>query len=350
MLALASFLLFQIIEHLQTEFEEEYGPETVLHEAKKLDVHVASFADGEINCRVMDNVRGADVFIVQPICPPDVNKYLMELLIMVDALKRASARRITAVIPYYGYARQERKSQPRTPITAKLVADLLVTSGINRVLACDLHAPQIQGFFNIPVDHVMGLHFFVEHLRIKYAHVTDFSQDFVIVSPDVGGAERARRAAMMLGQSRDGNAATMPPIAIVDKRRAKANESTVMNVVGDVAGRTCIIMDDIVDTAGTLCKAADALKAEGATKIICCITHGVLSWDAVDKINRSESITQLVITDTIPTKAGVEIAEGPDGPKIEVVSTASWLANCIHTIHSEQSLKNVFEKTWARKV
>src|SRR5881409_2738957 len=244
--------------------------------------HLARFSDGEVWFQIQDNVRGADVFVIQPTGPP-VNENLMELLVMLDAFKRSSASRITAVMPYYGYARQDRKDKPRVPISAKLVADLLTAAGADRVLAMDLHAPAIQGFFNIPVDHLFAAPVMIDHVEsLKLKNV-------VIVSPDAGGVERARAYAKRLDAS----------LAIIDKRRGEGNEPKVMHVIGEVEGRTCLIVDDIVDTAGTLAGTVQALKNEGARAVYGCFTHAVLSGPAVERI-RSSEMAQTVVTNTIP--------------------------------------------------
>jgi len=288
----------------------------VLH--VKLGEAVAGrFSDGEIRMQVMQNVRGDDVFVVQPTCPP-VNDHIMELLIMVDALCRASARRITVVLPYYGYGRQDRKSEPRVPISAKLVANLITAAGADRVLAMDLHVGQIQGFFDIPVDHLYAMPVFLDYIREKNL------QDIVVVSPDAGGVERARAFAKRLDAE----------LAIIDKRRPRANIADVMNVIGDVKGKTAILLDDIVDTAGTLCKDAEALKSFGATKVYACTSHGVLSGPAIERLNKAP-IEELIITNSIPLK-------GRSSPKITVLSVASLLAEAIKRIHEDQSVSQLF--------
>jgi ribose-phosphate pyrophosphokinase len=281
------------------------------------DLEIGRFSDGEIRMQVMQNVRGDDVFVVQPTCPP-VNDHIMELLIMVDALSRASARRITVVIPYYGYGRQDRKSEPRVPISAKLVANLITAAGADRVLAMDLHVGQIQGFFDIPVDHLYGMPVFLDYIREKNL------RDIVVVSPDAGGVERARAFAKRLDAD----------LAIIDKRRPRANVADVMNVIGDVKGRTAILLDDIVDTAGTLCTDAEALKAFGAKKILACTSHGVLSGPAIERLNKAP-IEELMITNSIPLK-------GRPSPKITVLSVATLLAEAIKRIHEDQSVSQLF--------
>ncbi|HNQ02588.1 MAG TPA: ribose-phosphate pyrophosphokinase, partial [Syntrophales bacterium] len=244
--------------------------------------NVATFSDGETRVEINENVRGMDVFIVQSTCPP-VNDHVMELLVLIDAMKRASADRVTAVIPYYGYARQDRKVAPRAPITAKLVADLITTAGANRVMSMDLHAGQIQGFFNIPVDNL-----YATPILLKYIQ-KNFAENLVIVSPDTGGVERARAFARRL------NAA----LAIIDKRREGPNESQVMNIIGNVKGKRVIILDDMIDTAGTMVQAAAALEAEGATEVVACCSHAVLSGPAIDRIDGS-NLKEVIVTDTIP--------------------------------------------------
>jgi ribose-phosphate pyrophosphokinase len=281
--------------------------------------NVKKFSDGEIQVEIEDNVRGMDVFVVQSTCTP-VNRSLMELLIMMDAIKRASAERITAVIPYYGYARQDRKVAPRVPITAKLVADLITTAGANRILTVDLHAGQIQGFFNIPVDHLYSAPVMVEFIKEKY------TDNLVIVSPDAGGVERARAFAKRLGSN----------LAIIDKRRPQPNESNIMNIIGDIEGKTALLLDDMVDTAGTLTQSANALIEKGATKVVACCTHPVLSGQAVGKINQS-ALQELVVTDTIPLTK-----EAQSCSKIVVLSVAELLGEAIKRIHSNDSVSSLF--------
>jgi ribose-phosphate pyrophosphokinase len=280
---------------------------------------VRTFSDGEVYVEIGENVRGADVFVIQPTCPP-VNHNMMELLIMVDALRRASARRITAVLPYYGYARQDRKVAPRMPISAKLVADIITTAGARRVLAMDLHAPQIQGFFSIPVDHLFAAPVLLDSLRKK------FSGEVVMVSPDAGGVERTRAFAKRFGAG----------LAIIDKRRDRPNESQVMYIVGNVKGKTAVILDDMVDTAGTLCKAAQALKEHGANEVHGCITHPVLSGPAISRIKESV-LESLVVTNTIPLN---EEAQKVD--KIKVLSVSALLGEAIRRIHNEDSVSSLF--------
>jgi len=281
--------------------------------------HVKKFSDGEIQVEIEENVRGMDVFVVQSTCTP-VNAYLMELLIMMDAIKRASAERITAVLPYYGYARQDRKVAPRVPITAKLVADLITTAGANRLLTIDLHAGQIQGFFNIPVDHLYAAPVMMDFIKQEYVN------DLVIVSPDAGGVERARAFGKRLGAS----------LAIIDKRRSQPNESTVMNIIGDIKGKTALLLDDMVDTAGTLTQAADALVKAGAKKVAACCTHAVLSGHALEKINQS-ALEKMVVSDTIPLKP-----EAQSCKKIVVLSIASLLGEAIKRIHNNDSVSSLF--------
>src|SRR4051794_2228708 len=280
---------------------------------------VTRFSDGEVYIQVMENVRGADVFVVQPTCFP-VDEHLMELLLLVDALKRASAQRITTVIPYYGYARQDRKDKPRVPVSSKLIADLLTTAGAHRALVVDLHAPQIQGFFNIPVDHLFASPVLVSAVR-------DLSlPDLTVVSPDAGGVERARFFAKKMDTA----------LAIVDKRRTDMNVTEVMHVIGDVEGRTALILDDIIDTAGTLVKTADALLDAGAVRVLACASHPVLSGQAVERIHNSR-LEQVIVTDTIPLSEAAK-AE----PKIKVKSIAGLLARAIESIHEETSVSSLF--------
>jgi ribose-phosphate pyrophosphokinase len=283
------------------------------------DAKLGKFSDGEIYFQILENVRGADVFVVQP-CSNPGDFHLMQLLMMIDAFKRASAWRITAVIPYYCYARQDRKDKPRVPISAKLVADLLETAGANRALTLDLHAPQIQGYFDVPVDHLFGSPVLVEYFRgLKLPNVT-------VVSPDAGGVERARFFAKKMDA----------PLAIVDKRRVDIDVSEVMNLIGDVRGRTALIVDDIIDTAGTLVKTADALIREGATAVYAACTHAVLSGPAIERIAKSE-IKEVVATDSVPlTEAAKQMG------KIKVLSVADLLARGIRSIHEETSISELF--------
>ena len=285
---------------------------------------VSQFADGECSITVFEPVRGKDVFIVQSTCK-SVNDNLMELLIMIDAMRRASAGRITAVIPYFGYARQDRKAKSRDPISAKLVANLITAAGADRVLTMDLHAAQIQGFFDIPVDNLMGSNMFVKHFIKLFGKAND---DVMIVSPDVGSTARARAFAMKLGVN----------MAIVDKRREKANQCEVMNIIGNVEGKTCILLDDIVDTAGSLCGAARAIKElGGASQVFACATHGVLSGPAIQRIEES-CIEELLLLDTIPYPC-----DKPECAKIKYLSTAPVFAEAIRRIYEEVSISNLFD-------
>ncbi|MBZ5572862.1 MAG: ribose-phosphate pyrophosphokinase [Acidobacteriia bacterium] len=280
---------------------------------------VTRFSDGEAYVQIQENVRGADVFVVQPTCRP-VDGHLMELLLMIDALKRASARRITAVIPYYGYARQDRKDKPRAPISSKLVADLLTTAGAHRALIVDLHAPQLQGFFNIPVDHLFASPVLVDYF--KRASLLDLT----VVSPDAGGVERARFFAKKMDAA----------LAIVDKRRVEMNVAEVMHVIGDVNGRTCLVIDDLIDTAGTLVKTASALMENGANAVYACASHAVLSGPAVQNISRS-CIKEVVVTNTIPLTE-----EARKEPKIKVLTIAGLIGRAIQSIHEETSVSKLF--------
>lgn len=282
---------------------------------------VGQFSDGEVDVEIDENVRGKDVFILQSTCAP-TNDNLLELLIMADAVKRASAARITAVIPYYGYARQDRRPRSaRVPISAKVVADMITAAGFHRVLTVDLHADQIQGFFNIPVDNVYGSPVLVQDaLRQRY-------EDMVVVSPDVGGVVRARAIAKQLNDAE---------LAIIDKRRPKANESQVMHIIGDVEGRSCVIVDDIVDTAGTLCKAADALKSYGAKRVVAYCTHPVLSGKAVERIGNS-ALDELVVTDTIPLSNAARACR-----QIRQLSLDDLLAESIRRVSNEESISAMF--------
>lgn len=277
------------------------------------------FPDTEVSFQIDENIRGTDVFVVQPTCTP-VDAHLVELLIMIDAFRRSSAARITAVIPYYGYARQDRKDKPRVPISAKLVANLLCAAGANRILTMDLHKAQIQGFFDIPVDHLFAAPVIIDYLaRQKFPRMT-------IVAPDAGGAERARAYAKRLGAG----------LAVIDKRRSDDGAAEVMNVIGEVAGRTCIIQDDIVDTAGTMQKAAAALMASGALRVFACAVHGVLSGPALDRIDQSP-IEKLIVTNTIPPKDSATRRD-----KVVVLSVARLLAQAIKSIHEESSVSSLF--------
>jgi ribose-phosphate pyrophosphokinase len=283
------------------------------------EVELSRFSDGEISCYFEKNVRGADVYFIQSTCSP-ANENIMELLIAIDTLKRSSAARITAVIPYFGYARQDRKHKPRVPITAKLVADMIEAAGATRVLAMDLHANQIQGFFNIPVDHIYASAVFIDYLKSLNI------DNLCVVSPDVGGAERARAYSKRLDA----------PLAIVDKRRERANEAEVVNVVGDVSGKNVLIIDDIIDTAGTLVKTAEVLKKKGATSIIAAASHGVLSGPAMDRINNS-AIDKIYITDSIPFSQ-----EKDPKNKICVLSVSDMIGEAIKRIHEESSISSLF--------
>ena len=282
---------------------------------------VGRFSDGEVNVEVHENVRGCDAFILQSTCAP-TNDNIMELIIMADSIRRASAHRVTAVVPYYGYARQDRRPRSaRVPISAKVVADMLGSVGVNRLLTVDLHADQIQGFFDMPVDNVYGSPVLVDHIAAQNY------ENPIVVSPDVGGVVRARAIAKQL---RDLD------LAIIDKRRPQANETRVMNVIGDVKGKTCVLVDDIVDTAGTLCTGAEALKEEGAIKVVAYITHAVLSGPAVGRINGS-AIDEMVVTDTIPLSAEAEAS-----PKIHQLSLDRLLAEAIRRVSHEESLSAMF--------
>jgi ribose-phosphate pyrophosphokinase len=283
------------------------------------DAEVTRFSDGEVFVQVNENVRGADVFVVQPTCPP-VNDTLMELLIMIDALKRASAHRITAVLPYYGYARQDRKVQPRVPISAKLVADLLEAAGVDRVLALDLHAGQIQGFFNIPVDHL-----FANQVMIDYLDKKDL-KDTVVVAPDAGGVERARHIAKRLGAG----------LAIIDKRREGPNAAVAMHLIGEVEGRDAVVIDDMIDTAGTLVQAVGAVQREGARRILACGVHAVLSGPAIERIKASP-IEEVVVTNSIPLTLDKRTAA-----RITVLTVAPLLGEAIRRIHDEESVSTLF--------
>ncbi len=277
------------------------------------------FADGEAYVQIQENVRGCDIFVMQPTCRP-VDEHLMELLLMIDAFKRASARRITAVIPYFGYARQDRKDKPRVPISSKLVADLLTTAGAHRALIVDLHTPQLQGFFNIPVDHLFASPVLVDHFKkLSLPNLT-------VVSPDAGGVERARFFAKKVDAA----------LAIVDKRRVDMNVAEVMHVIGDVNERTCLIIDDLIDTAGTLVKTAAALVENGAIEVYACSSHPVLSGPAVSNI-RSSVIREVVVTNTIPLTAEAQVE-----PKIKVLSIAGLIGRAIQSIHEETSVSKLF--------
>ncbi len=282
-------------------------------------VKLYDFSDGENGCQIEENVRGGDVYVVQPTCPP-VNNNLMELLILLDACRRSSASRITAVIPYFGYARQDRKDRPRVPITAKLISDLITSAGATRVLAIDLHAAQIQGFFNIPVDHLFAAPVLIEEIRRLAL------PDLVRVSPDAGGVERARAFAKRLEAG----------LAIVDKRRTSPNLAEVMNVIGEVEGRTCMIVDDIIDTAGTLVKTAEVLHGRGASRVLAAGVHPVLSGPSVERIQASP-LEQVIVTDTIPLGAAARA-----GAKIRQLSVAELLGEAIRRIHEGKSVSSLF--------
>jgi ribose-phosphate pyrophosphokinase len=281
--------------------------------------NVRHFSDGEVHLQIQENVRGADVFVVQPTCTP-VDRNLMELLLMMDALKRASAERITAVLPYYGYARQDRKDRPRMPISARLVASLIERAGADRILALDLHAAQIQGFFDVPVDHLFAAPVMVEYFDELRG------EDLTVVSPDPGGVERARAFGKRMGS----------PLAIIDKRRPDVNVAEVMNIIGDVAGQHCLIVDDLIDTAGTLVKTAEALLKQGAKSVRACATHAVLSGPAVERIEQS-GITEVIVTNSIPLRA-----EADNCTRLKQLSVASLLAKAIQSIHEDGSVSTLF--------
>jgi ribose-phosphate pyrophosphokinase len=281
---------------------------------------IKCFADGETHFQIQENVRGADVFLVQPTCTP-VDHHLVELLLMIDAFKRASAERITAVLPYYGYARQDRKDRPRMPISAKLVASLIERAGSNRLLALDLHAAQIQGFFDIPVDHLFAAPVMVEYFKKRFSR-----QDLTVVSPDAGGVERARSFAKRLNC----------PLAIIDKRRTEVNVAEVMNIIGDVRGKHCLMVDDLVDTGGTLVKGVEALLQGGAKSVTACATHAVLSGPAVERINASP-LEELVVTNSIP-----HVEKSAQCPKLRTLSVAPLLARAIQSIHDGGSISTLF--------
>jgi len=280
---------------------------------------VRSFSDGEVNVDIQESVRGVEVYVVQSTCTP-TNDNLMELLIMLDAFKRASAVSVTAVIPYYGYARQDRKVAPRTPISAKLVADLITAAGATRVVCVDLHAGQIQGFFNIPVDHIYATPVLLEYIK------NNFDDDLVVVSPDAGGVERARAFAKRLGTN----------LAIIDKRRPRPNVSEVMNIIGEVEGKTAVLLDDMIDTAGTITQAAEALQKNGAKQVYACATHAVLSGPAMERIEKSP-IKELVVTNTIPPMKGAL-----QSAKIKRLSVGSLLGEAIKRIHCGESVSSLF--------
>lgn len=283
------------------------------------EVLVGRFSEGEIRVQIKENIRGKDVFIVQATCPP-VNDNIMELLILIDAVRRASADRITAVLPYYGYARQDRKDQPRVPITAKLVANLIVAAGANRVLTMDLHASQVQGFFDIPVDHLYAINVLSEYFKEKQL------KDLVVVSPDVGGIKMARAYAKRLGV----------PLAIVDKRRMSPEKTEVMHILGDVKGKHVVMVDDIIATAGSLIEATQALKQFGAQNIYAAVSHGVLSGPALERINKCKELSEVIITNSIPLKDG-------SCSKIKPLSVAPLLAEAIARTHNEESISSLFD-------
>ncbi len=285
------------------------------------EVLVGRFSEGEIRVQIKENIRGKDVFIIQPTCPP-TNENLMELLIMIDASRRASAKRITAVIPYYGYARQDRKDQPRVPITAKLVANLIAAAGTNRVLCMDLHANQIQGFFDLPVDHLYAINVLCDYFKNKKL------RNMVVVSPDVGGLKMARAYAKRLGAS----------LAIVDKRRASPEKTEVMHVLGSVRGKNAIMVDDIVATGGSMIEAAEVLRKKGVKSLYAAVSHGILSGPALERIRGCSVLKEVVITDSIPLK-------NPEkNPKVKVLSVAQLLADAIGRIHNEESISSLFEE------
>ncbi len=281
---------------------------------------VTHFSDGETWVEIEENVRGADVFVIQSTCHP-ANEHIMEMLIMIDALKRASADRITAVLPYYGYARQDRKVSPRTPISSKLVADLITAAGATRVLTVELHAGQIQGFFDIPVDHLFAKPVLLEYLRERFP-----KDQIVVVAPDAGGAERARSFAKLLDS----------PMAMIDKRRPRPNVTEVMHIIGDVEGRNAVIVDDIMDTGGTMVKAAESVMANGAASVCACVTHAVLSGPAIERLNES-MIEELIVTDTVPLRAAAAECK-----KIKVLTVAGLLGEAIRRIHDADSVSSLF--------
>ncbi len=308
-----------------TVFSGNAHPELTAAICRQLEVPMGKaliqrFADGEVYVEINENVRGVNCYVVQPTCTP-VNDNLMELLVMIDALRRASAGAIIAVVPYFGYARQDRKSKPRTPISARLVADLLTAGGVDRVLSMDLHAGQIQGFFNIPVDHLFAMPVLIDHLKADWN-----LKETVIVSPDAGGVERARAYSKRLNT----------PLAIIDKRRPAANVAEVVNIIGDVRGKDAIIVDDMIDTAGTLTAAARAIMAEGAKSVSACCTHALLSGPALDRIHDSP-LSKVVVTNTIPHRKEVR-----ESPKIQVVSVAEMLGEAVKRIHVGDSISSLF--------
>jgi ribose-phosphate pyrophosphokinase len=282
---------------------------------------VKRFRDGEITVRIGESVRGADIFVIQPTCAP-ANEHLMELLVMIDAMKRASAKRITAVVPYYGYARQDRKTRPRDPITAKLVANLITTAGADRILTIDLHSGAIQGFFDIPVDHMTAVPLLAEHYAARG------TEDLVVVSPDMGGVTRARELAGRLHV----------PLAIIDKRRPQPNVAEIMNIIGDIKGKTCVMVDDIIDTAGTISRGAQALLDHGAKQVYACCTHPVFSGPALENLEKSP-LAEVLVCDTIPLPPEKQI------PKIKICSVAELIANAIIRIHEDLSISTLFDAT-----
>lgn len=299
---------------------------------------VDAFSDGEIKVAIGENVRGADCFIIQPTCPPHTNRNLLELLIMVDALRRSSAGRITAVVPYFGYSRQDQQNSARMPITSKLVASLIDCAGVDRVMCMDLHAGQIQGFFDCPVDNLYAKPVLIEALKEEISNLPLHHQSVTIVSPDAGGTERARAYAKKLGA----------PIAIIDKRRARANENEVMHIVGDVEEQTCVIVDDMIDTGGTLCKGIDALMEKGAKGAIAAITHPILSGDAYITMGNTKGLTKLLTTDTVPLVARDPIPRNDENDgynKVQVVSIANLLGEAIRRTNNEESISSLFRET-----
>jgi ribose-phosphate pyrophosphokinase len=281
-------------------------------------INLTKFSDGELYCQILENVRGKDIFVIQPTCCP-VNRNLMELLLMIDAFKRSSATRITAVIPYYGYARQDRKDKPRVPISSKLVADLLTAAGTDRILSMDLHAGQIQGFFDIPVDHLYAMPVLINHLKKMKL------PDLTVVSPDAGGVERARSFAKRLNVD----------LAVIDKRRTAPNEAEVMNIIGDVNGKNVVICDDMIDTAGTLVNTVTALKKEKAKRVFACATHGILSGPAIERL-REAPIEKIIVTNTVSLDASKML------PNVKILSVAGLLGKAIQSIHEETSVSGLF--------
>jgi len=301
---------------------EPLAQEICQHLSVKLaDAKVRTFSDGEIMVEISENVRGRDVYVIQSTCAPS-NNHLMEMLIMIDALKRASAARINAVVPYFGYARQDRKVAPRAPITAKLVADLISVAGVDRLLTMDLHAGQIQGFFDIPVDHLYAAPVMLEEIR----KICPCNENLVVVSPDAGGTERARAFAKRLNAG----------LAIIDKRRSGPNVSEVMHIIGEVKDKTCVIIDDMIDTAGTLCAAATALQNEGSGDVFACATHGVLSGPALERID-SSPLQQVIVCNTIPAQEKIEKCS-----KLTGVSVSKLLSEAIRRIHNDESVSSLF--------